>query len=151
MLHYLGAKLLEGLNSRGERWNGDTAAAPISRGHQWRRELGLGFWRAEKGGDVDRGQGGTGGTFYRPGPKPLACGPRRPRRRGAGSGSDSTETRPVRGRKETPIGRPHLSAVEERKGAPGWIGLGNGNRAGGIFLGRGEKRERGKGEMGRLG
>ena len=27
--------------------------------------LGLGFWRAEKGGGVDGGQGGTGGAFYR--------------------------------------------------------------------------------------
>ena len=69
----------------------------------------------------------------------------------AGSGSDSTESRPVTGRKETPTGGPHLSAVEERKGAPGRIGLGTGKRAGGIFLRRGEKRERGKGEMGRLG
>jgi len=69
----------------------------------------------------------------------LACWPHRLRWRGDGSGSDSTESRPVTGRKETPIGGPHLSAVEERKGAPGRIGLGNGKRAGGIFLGRGEK------------
>ena len=46
---------------------------------------------------------------------------------------------------------PTNQRLKKRKGAPSRIGLGNGKQAGGIFLGRGEKRERGKGEMGWLG
>jgi len=78
---------------------------------------------------------------------PLARGPRRP---GAAGLCKESELVPSSGM--TPTGGSHLSAVEEKgKEAPGRIGLGNGKRAGGIFLCRGEKRERGKEEMGRLG
>ena len=71
----------------------------------------------------------------------------------AGSGSDSTESRPVTGRKETPTGGPHLSAVEEMESGagPDWAGKREMGRR--YFPGpRGEKRKGNEeGELGQFG
>ena len=72
------------------------------------------------------------------------------RRRGVGSGLDSTRVLDAHGEGDDPDrwGPPVGGGGKKRKEAPGRIGLGGGKWAGGGFLGRGERKEM---ELGRLG
>ena len=83
------------------------------------------------------GSRGAGGAFYRPGPRPLACGPRRKDRRGAYGGRTLRESA-RRGEEDGPDGRDPPVGDIGGEGADGparardW--------AGGGRLGRGKEK-----------
>ena len=86
---------------------------------------------------LDGVQGGLGALFIGGGARPLACGPRQPRR--AWRGRTPGESGSFPSGKKTPTGRPHLSAGEDGRGE-GERGLGwHTKRAGATWAERGKE------------